>query len=69
MFRNVRKEVVIRRQTTHWPQRTNNDIQSSTQKTKDRTTRSPLKTRGNERKVSSVSVLVFLYKSCMHYAT
>jgi hypothetical protein len=35
-------------QTTQWPKdkRTNNDLQNSTQKTKDRVTRAPLKTRG-----------------------
>ena len=36
-------------QTTQWPKykRTNNDLQNTTQKTKDRATRTPLKTGGN----------------------
>ena len=35
-------------QTTQWPKekRTNNDLQNTTQKTKDRATRSPLNTGG-----------------------
>ena len=50
-------------QTTQWPkekgQRTNNDLQNTTQKTKDRVTRTPLKTGGklkcSERVSSSCS--------------
>ena len=40
---------VVKRQTTQWSkekgQRTNNDLQNTKQKTKDRATRTPLKTR------------------------
>ena len=46
----VFKSRKLKDKTTQWPnekgQRTNNDLQNTTQKPKDRTTRTPLKTGG-----------------------
>ena len=43
------KVVLILRQTTQWPKAKgiNNNLQNTTEKTKDRATRTPLKTRMN----------------------